>query len=333
MADLIQISLEETGNLLSSKSLLKDNPTISYNSGSVSGTGTISDELVCQNGALSFKVFEVQNVINGLFCQFDFGTALEYTATRNGIYTFSFYALKGVINANPNYNVDFKLKIFVNSVLVETFVKSELLEVGSLEDLRLAQSFQLFDGDVVNFSFELESPSVGTPNPNITLYFTGFQLNYGNVSDYNMPIEQKTGWQSKVDTINTQVLTANTDNLIAFTGTDSSNGDLTLMNSVGKITPIKAGDSVNADFAFSFPSPSGTTDYLSVKLKVNGVVYRAQSFNILEPTGETNYVAVSFTLPVEADFKTYGGEFFVNPNVAITISNRYLQVTRTHKGI
>lgn len=31
--------------------------------------------------------------------------------------------------------------------------------------------------------------------------------------------------------------------------------------------------------------------------------------------------------------KTYGAEFFVNPNVAITISNRYLQVTRTHKGI
>ena len=30
MADLIQISLEETGNLLSSKSILKDSPTISY---------------------------------------------------------------------------------------------------------------------------------------------------------------------------------------------------------------------------------------------------------------------------------------------------------------
>lgn len=47
----------------------------------------------------------------------------------------------------------------------------------------------------------------------------------------------------------------------------------------------------------------------------------------------SNYVAVSFNLPVEADFKTYGAEFFVNPNVAITISNRYFQVTRTHKGI
>lgn len=189
MAELVNITFQSTKNLLSSDSLLNNNPTINYNSGSVSGTGTISDELVCQNGASSFKVNEFQNVIKGLFCQFDFGTALEYTATRNGIYTFSFYALKGVINANPNYNVDFKLKIFVNSVLVETFVKSELLEVGSLEDLRFAQSFQLFDGDVVNFAFELESPSVGTPNPNITLYFTGFQLNYGNYNDYYKPIE------------------------------------------------------------------------------------------------------------------------------------------------
>lgn len=42
MADLIQISLEETGNLLSSKSLLKDSPTISYIGNT--GIGTITSD-------------------------------------------------------------------------------------------------------------------------------------------------------------------------------------------------------------------------------------------------------------------------------------------------
>lgn len=150
---------------------------------------------------------------------------------------------------------------------------------------------------------------------------------------YSEPTNQTTGYKSKVDTSNTQNLTANTDNLISFTGVESSNGGLNIMNSNGKITPIKLGDVLVTDFVFTFPSPSGTTDFLSVKLKVNGVIYRAQSFQILEPTGETNYVAVSFTLPVEADFLQYGAEFFINPNVAITISNRYLQVTRVHKAV
>ena len=330
MADLIQISLEETGNLLSGKSLLKDNPTISYNGNT--GVGTITKERIVNPDCFSYKMYEVQNVITGLNTQFSFGDALQYTAVREGNHTFSFFISKGYINADTDYNVDVLLKLYVNSVLIETYTKNVPL-INDGIDFRFAQSFNLNEGDDVNFAFEVNKASVGTPNPNIELYFTCFQLNYGNVSDYNIPIEQKTGWQSKVDTINTQALTANTDNLIAFTGTDSSNGGLTLMNSVGKITPIKIGDALAVDFAFSFPSPSGTTDYLSVKIKVNGVVYRAQSFNILEPTGETNYVAVSFNLPVEADFKTYGAEFFVNPNVAITISNRYLQVTRTHKGI
>ena len=332
MADLVNINLDDTQNLLSYKSLLRDNPTITFNSSGASSTGTISDELTIQKDALALKAYIVQDVTDGLDATFDFGDALEYTATRDGVYTFSYYMLKGALNVNPSYNVDLKLKLYVNAVLTETYILNTPLVLGNLDDLRLAQSFYLNVGDVVNFAFEVQKDSVGTPNPNVELYFTGFQLNYGNVRNYETPYEQLTGWQSKVDTTNTQALTALTDNLISFTGTDSSNGNLTLMNSVGKITPIKEGDCICVDFAFSFPSPSGTTDFYSIKLKVNGVVYRAQSTNILEPTGETNYASVSWTLPIQADFKTYGAEIFVNPNVAITISNRYLQVTRTHKG-
>lgn len=332
MGNLINIQSNQNINFLNYKSLLKDNPTINFSAEGVSSNYEITSEAQVNINAKSFKTTLFQNVVDGVYAQFDFGDALEFTTKKTGSHTFSFYLMQGDINAVLPYNVDVKLKVYINSILTHTFINNVNLESYS-NDIRLAQSFSLNLGDVVNFAFEVEKPSVGKPNPNIELYFTCFQCNYGGVIDYYEPLEQLTGWQSKVDTINTQNLKANTDNLISFTGTDASNGGLTLMNRVGKIIPIKMGDALAVDFVFTFPSPAGTTDYLSVKLKVNGVVYRAQSFNILEPTGETNYVAVSFNLPVETDFYTYGAEFFVNPNVAITISNRYLQVTRVHKGV
>lgn len=330
MADLIEINNGEVGNLLSYKSLLKDNPTISYIGNT--GVGTITNERIINPDCLSYKMYEVQNVITGLNTQFSFGDALGYTVVREGNHTFSFFISKGNINADTDYNVDVSLKLYINSVLNETYTKNIPL-VSDGVDFRFAQSFNLNEGDEINFAFEVNKASVGTPNPNIELYFTCFQLNYGNVCDYNIPFEQYTAWQSKVDIVNTQNLTANTDNLIAFTGTDASNGGITLINNLGKITPSRINDSLSIDFVFYFPTPVGTNDYLSVKFIVNGVIYRAQSFNILAPTGEINYVTVSFNLPVEIDFFENGGQFYVNPSVNITISNRYIQCTRTHKGV
>jgi hypothetical protein len=241
--------------------------------------------------------------------------------------------LKGDLNVNTGYNVDVKLNVFVNSVLTDTFVKNVALESGNTEDVRLAQSFSLYEGDVVNFTFEVQKDSVGTPNPNIELYFTGFQLNYGNISNYEAPKENISGWQSRVDTTNTQSLTANTDNTIAFTGTLESNGGLVLMNSNAKITPLKLGDFINVDFAFTAVTPSGTSNYLTAKFIVNGVAYRSESHTFLKGTGVDDNISVSYGFPVTADFLANGGNFVINPNVAVTIKNRYISVCRTHKGI
>ena len=171
--------------------MLKDNTSITFSSSSASSTGAISDKLTIQKEASSFRTYLVQDVIDGLDCAFDFANALEYTATRDGIYSFSFFVLKGSLNVNPNYNVYIKLKVYINSVLTNTFVKNTPIDAGSLEDLRLVQSFYLSDKDVVNFSFEVQKDSVGTPNPSVELFFTGFQLNYGNVSNYQLPLQNK----------------------------------------------------------------------------------------------------------------------------------------------
>ena len=332
MSNLTNIPLGDTQNLLSYKSLLKDNPSITFNASGVSSTGTISNAITIQKECSSFRTELFQNVATGLSAYFDFGDALEYTATRYGNYTFSFYALKGELNVNPNYNVDVILKVYINSVLTHTFTKNTPIEAGSLEDLRFVQSFDLALNDVVNFEFEIQKTSVGTPNPNIELFFTGFQLNYGNVTNYQLPILLETGWQSRVDTINTQNLTALTENLIYFSGTLEENGGLTLMNANAKVTPISLNDIISIDFAFTSINPAGTDQYINCNFVVDGVVYRSQTFPLVKGAGFEDNCSVSFVFPVTATFLTNGGEFYLYPSSATTIKNRYLAVTRIGKG-
>ena len=186
MANLINAPLDETGNLLSDKSLLRNNPTINFSSSSMSSNYDISDVLQINRNALSFRTTLVQNVITNLSASFDFGDALEFTAKRNGVHSFSFYLLQGDINANLPYNVDVQLKVYINGALVETDIINVDLANGNPFQ-RLAQSFYANEGDLINFKFRVEKDSVGNPNPNVELYFTGFQANYGNVTDYNVP--------------------------------------------------------------------------------------------------------------------------------------------------
>lgn len=142
-----------------------------------------------------------------------------------------------------------------------------------------------------------------------------------------------TGWCDRTDTSTNQSLTASTDNLIQITSALESNGVNNLLDSNSKITPNKVGDLVTVDFAFNYITPSGSNNYLQVFLKVNGNIYRAYTQNMVKSTGVTDYVSVSFVLPVKSDFYTNGGLIYVNPSTAITISNRYIAVGKVHFGI
>ncbi|AIX11868.1 hypothetical protein [Flavobacterium phage V157] len=71
----------------------------------------------------------------------------------------------------------------------------------------------------------------------------------------------------------------------------------------------------------------------NLRLKANRVVYRAYTHNMVKPTGTTDYVSVSFVLPVKSDFLANGGLLYVNPNTGITITNRYIAAGLLHKGV
>lgn len=258
-------------------------------------------------------------------------TEMDFTAPKDGIYILSSRFFRELTATG---DVSFEFTLFKNAIpfleINENF-NTETFELGKWNNF--AQSFELEEGDVLSFVLKIGSSITGNH-----IYIDGLKLelddrNLGIPSVYSRPIEQITGWQSKTDTINTQILTADIDNLISFAGVDANNGLIGLMDTGAKITPLNLNDNIKVDFVCSFNSPSGTNDFLSIKLKVNGVIYRAQSFNILEPTGETNYVSVSFDLSVMEDFFNFGGEIYINPSVGITIENRYIQVGRNHKGI
>lgn len=141
-----------------------------------------------------------------------------------------------------------------------------------------------------------------------------------------------TGFQSRVDNTNIQVLTGATDNLISFTGTLEQNGGLTLMDSNAKITPIGLNDIISVDFAFTGVVPSGTNLFLSVYLIVNGNIFRATTLPIIKGVGLDDYFSVSWILPVGSDFLANGGLIYINPSVGLTIKNRYINVSRIAIG-
>lgn len=145
--------------------------------------------------------------------------------------------------------------------------------------------------------------------------------------------ELGTGWERYVDTVSTQSLTGNTNNTFDITGTQLSNGGLTLINTTtDKVQPLKLNDFLIVDCAFTVVTPSGSDNFIDVQFVVNGVVYGASTNLLLKGSGNDDHIRVSFGFPVESTFLVNGGTFNLVPNTNMTIKNKYISVTRTHIG-
>ncbi|QHB39802.1 hypothetical protein mumin63_gp061 [Flavobacterium phage vB_FspS_mumin6-3] len=306
MANLINSNLDETENLLSVNSLLRNSPTINFDSSSMSSNYEITDELQINSNALSFKATLVQNVITNLSSNFDFGDALEFTAKINGVHSFSFYLLQGDINANLPYNVDVKLKVYINDTLIETDTINVDLANGNPFQ-RLSQSFYVNKDEVVNFKFRVEKDSVGNPNPNIELFFTGFQANYGNVNDYNIPYGGFKEYQGTWDYANTLTAQSFVDTAIYL----ENNGLGAFTNKTYKISGIEdIFDTSSNQFDFSLLDLGDRVDVrldLSITTTSSNQSVKA---SIELGIGDTPY-EVSF---LDRDYKAIG-------TYNITISN------------
>lgn len=289
-----------------------------------SGTATYTNEINNIFGTKSLKVNCTSYKTTDL--SFNFGDKIATIVKVDGTYFFSF----GLKSDN---DINLQIEINVTRKGTETF---DLAVIGDTKNYQyFSQAITLLEDDDVNFTITLIKDAAAISN-NIDFLLDAFKLELnsgiGMPVGFSMP-ENTTGWQRMADFVNTQNITANTDTLITYSGFKIGGGDLQLINANAKVTPIQLNDTLNIDFTFTFPSPAGTDDFVKVFLKVNGIIYRGTEFNILEPTGEINYVSVSFSLPVESDFLLNGAEIYIRSNVAIVISNRYLFVQRIFKAV
>lgn len=244
------------------------------------------------------------------------GTEIITGAKRfNNIVTIdgaSYLVLKSVVDNDFNISASddtFTVDDVANS---KTILKSAVGEISNqnLDGFTGVLDFSLLSGNR-NFKLPNESGELAT------------KIYVGNL----------TGWNDRTDTVTNQVLTANTDNLIQISTPLNGNGSNTLLDANSKITPTSLNDLISVDFAFQYVSPIGTSNFLQVYLKVNGNIYRAYTHLMVRPVGLTDYVSVSFVLPVKSDFLTHGGLLYINPVTSITITNRYIAAGLIHKGV
>jgi hypothetical protein len=141
-----------------------------------------------------------------------------------------------------------------------------------------------------------------------------------------------TGWISRFNA-STVSLSAATNNLITITGTPESNNGLTLLDANSRITPITLNDVITVDFACTFITPSGSDHYATISLFVpGGGFYRSFTHVLIKGSGNDDEFSVSWVLPVGSQFLAEGGDIVIVPDVACSIKNKYIAVTRTHVG-
>lgn len=142
------------------------------------------------------------------------------------------------------------------------------------------------------------------------------------------------GWQRYVDTVGTQSLTGGVSSVFNITGSMSSNGGTTLINSAtNKIQPNSLNDYIQIDLSFTAETPASNNHYIEVSFVVNSEIYRASTQLLVKGTGVDDTISFSFGLPVEATFLTNGGQFILKPDTNVTIKNKYISVIEIYKGL
>jgi len=319
-------------NLMPTASTFED--SITWNDTQTGGAGSI----VVSHDSNNFykKDKSLKLVISNWTGTIDTGdTSLQFTVGKTGTYIIS-----GRLRSETSFsaqNALFSFNVYVNGILTEPH--RFWVNIDDAYDFVFGkwntyfQNIALTSGDVVDIQFGVEYTGAS-----LELNLDGLKFELQDRDNYlptlySYPKEQYHGWQSRVDTVNTQVIPPTTSTIVPVSIGLEENGGLTLMDVNSKITPISLGDYVICDFAFTAVTPAGSDHFCIVEFVVNGVVYRSMTIKYMKGTGLDDNIAVSYGLPVSSDFLTYGGTFNVYSDVAVTIKNRYIAVSRTHKGV
>ena len=194
---------------------------------------------------------------------------------------------------------------------------------------------EFLKNDEITIKIQLDG-IVGYLGATTDLQVDGIMLNLNNRNNkmppiytkpVNLPVVLDDGWQSRFQAT-TQSLTGATNNLITIVGSDESNGELTLLDVNGKVTPVKLGDYIGVDFACTIVTPAGASNYITVDFISNGNVYRSYTHSLLKGSGNDDTFSITANLPVGSDLFNNGLEVYITPNTGIDIKDKYIAVGR-----
>lgn len=303
---------------------------VNSNFATTSGTGNteISDiyfSVFSGNKGLSSTNLDYQNSDYSFWL-----TDVPFISNFDGYATFSFY-----LN-NQSNDVKINIETFINSISTNVYTldtSNDNVATGLyFQNLwrRYAQRFLLSVNDEVTFKVTIKKDTTST-SPTLQVYFGGIKLEIddkgvGFPTTYLNPNKNVFEWQSRVDTTNTQSLTASTNNALGFTGTSETSNDVSLLQTNGLITATKQGNILTIDYSFTLVTPSGTDRYIDVLLICDGVTYRGCTHPLVHGSGNNQHISGSFTLPVGATFLSQGARIYLNPNSNCNINTRYISV-------
>jgi hypothetical protein len=268
----------------------------------------------------------IKNNHNTTNLTFNFGLKTLIT-NENGYACITF---KGRMPESPENSLE--LIIYENGLPIIT---NPFQLVGGVFNLMM-KDFEASNLNSYNFAIRILQGTTALTTTSLLIDEIQAYYSYNNNFDFNY---RKGGnptlWADRTDLVNTQNLTALTDNVVQITTATEGNGFdfASLFDTNAKVTPINVNDVVSVDFSCEIETPSGTDRFIDVKGLVDGVAYRQVTHKLLKGAGNIDQLSISWILPVKEAFKLNGLQIALNPNSACTISNRYISVTRIHEAL
>ena len=298
-----QVLLSFNDNLFNNSSLLRNNPSISnYGAGSLA----ISQDYAYSSQSNSIELTSTQDVALGIVENFNIKDAFTYTVEKTGRYVLSFRIFaNSITNCPSDYIVNLKAIVRVNGIDAHTFdFELNLSELKDNGYLCLAQVFNATINDDLDLRFELQSDSIGLPNPSFVLNFSGFKLELdekllGYPTEYTLPKTNVIGIYDYNNTIIAQL----------FTGTDLKINNNGLGINTNKLFKL---DGINDLFNTT------TNNFDFSKLELGDIV----SFRI-----DTDITTTSVNQNIEFYLKVGVGS---GSEYNISLGKRYIKGIATH---
>ena len=342
-------------NLLSIKSVFDGTVTLNKTGGTSLATISYSEDYIYKKGKSIKSHITDTNILAPVFNEFNLSDCLSFTCPKDGNYVFSFNAL-AVFGSSIDSVEKIVVTKFVNSLPQDIEFLFERFDGSNLNTEKwynFSQSFNLLQGDLVDFSFRHYKELVSSI-PTSTLYLDGFKIELSDrfnsiPTPYSLPVNYfknpTTGWGYYIDSLTTPTITIGTTyTQISIDALGATINDYLPLEIRGtsqlwtgsKITPISVGDDYDGRFDVTITAKTGSPSAIELIIDISGgAAGTNKAFTgWLQAIGTAPY---DQSLPLDffslATFKTNGGKIYARTDTGtVTIGRRNIKISRKSKA-